>query len=83
MTAARWEAIWEWPLTGAAVAFLVAYTWQVLGDLHGPPSDAAGVVMAIAWAVFAVDYVGRFMLADRRWRWFGRHLLDLACHLRR
>lgn len=78
MTAARWDAIWEWPLTAAAVTFLVAYTWQVLGDLQGPRSDAVGVVMTIAWVLFAVDYVGRFALADRRWRWFGRHLLDLA-----
>jgi hypothetical protein len=25
----------DWPLIGAAVLFLVAYSWQVLGDLHG------------------------------------------------
>jgi voltage-gated potassium channel len=60
------------------LVFLVAYSWQVLGDLQGPPGDVAGLVMTIAWAMFAVDYAGRLVLADRRWRWFGRHLLDLA-----
>ena len=78
VTQARWDAIWEWPLTGAALVFLVAYAWQILGDLQGPPGDVAGLVMTIAWAMFAVDYAGRLVLADRRWRWFGRHLLDLA-----
>jgi hypothetical protein len=28
----------DWPLIGAAVLFLVAYSWQVLGDLHGDDS---------------------------------------------
>ena len=62
------------------MVFLVAYSWQVLGDLQGPPGDVAGLVMTmtIAWAMFAVDYAGRLVLADRRWRWFGRHLLGLA-----
>jgi voltage-gated potassium channel len=77
MTAVRWNTIWEWPLTCAAVAFLAIYTWQVLSD-HQGPSEALGVILTVTWAMFAVDYVGRLYFAQRRWSWFVRHLLDLA-----
>jgi len=65
-------------LTVAAVVFLVVYAWQVLGELQGPASDAADVILTITWVMFAIDYVARLVLAQRRWSWFGRHLLDLA-----
>lgn len=78
MTATRWQTIWEWPLTVAAVVFLIVYAWQVLGELQGPASDAADVILTITWVMFAIDYVARLVLAQRRWSWFGRHLLDLA-----
>jgi hypothetical protein len=35
VTSARWQSLSDWPLIGAAVLFLVTYSWQVLGDLHG------------------------------------------------
>lgn len=78
VTATRWQTIWEWPLTVAAVVFLIVYAWQVLGELQGPASDAADVILTITWVMFAIDYVARLVLAQRRWSWFGRHLLDLA-----
>lgn len=78
ITAARWEAFWQWQLTVAALAFLAAYAWQVLGDLKGTAGTAATVILTVAWLMFAVDYVGRLILAERRWHWFVRHLLDLA-----
>ncbi len=76
--AARWQRLTEWPLTGAAVIFLVIYAWSVLGDLQGPLDEIAQAVITITWAMFVVDYVARLVLAERRWRWFGRHLLDLV-----
>jgi voltage-gated potassium channel len=78
ITAARWEALWQWPLTVAALAFLAAYAWQVLGDLKGPAGTAATIILTVAWLMFAVDFVGWLILAERRWHWFVRHLLDLA-----
>ena len=78
VTATRWQTIWEWPLTVAAVVFLIVYAWQVLGELQGPASHAADVILTITWVMFAIDYVARLVLAQRRWSWFGRHLLDLA-----
>jgi voltage-gated potassium channel len=34
--------------------------------------------LAITWALFVGDYVTRLTLTENRWRWFYRHLLDLA-----
>ena len=75
---ARWQRIWEWPLTIAAVTFLVVYSWLVIADLHGPAAELAQIVLNITWVLFSIDYVGRLILAKQRWSWFLRHLLDLA-----
>jgi voltage-gated potassium channel len=78
LTLSRWSHLSEWPLTAAAAAFLVAYAWEVIGDLTGPASAAAEAVIAVTWAAFVVDYIIRLVLAPRRWKWFYTHLLDLA-----
>jgi voltage-gated potassium channel len=75
---AAWERRLDWPLTVLAVLFLVAYAWSVL-DTSMPDRarwwlDAA---LWFTWAVFAVDYLVRLVLARRRLRFVGRHLLDL------
>ncbi|MGH2275184.1 MAG: potassium channel family protein [Microbacterium sp.] len=38
----------------------------------------AEVTLRVTWVAFGVDYVARLVLAKPRWRWFTRHLLDLA-----
>lgn len=78
VTSSRWQAIAEWPLIGAALVFLVAFSWAVIADLHGTAGAWAGGVMWVCWAAFAVDYFVRLALAEQRGRWFVRHLLDLA-----
>jgi voltage-gated potassium channel len=78
MTLERWRHLTEWPLTAAAAVFLVAYAWEVIGDLHGPELVAAETVIWITWAVFLLDYFVCLALAPRRWRWFYTHLFDLA-----
>ncbi len=77
MDQARWQRITDWPLTGAAVAFLVAYSWEVIGDLQGWGETSAEIVQWATWAIFLVDYVMNLVLAERRGRWFWRHLVDL------
>jgi voltage-gated potassium channel len=63
----------------AALAFLAAYAWPILD-----PDLSAGVVLLCvmvtwaAWAVFAVDYAARVLLAPDRRRYVFRHLHDLA-----
>jgi voltage-gated potassium channel len=61
-----------------AVAFLIAYAWQVL-HVTAPHGLRLGLEIAlwIIWVVFAVDYVARFMLAERKLRFVWRHMFDL------
>lgn len=74
----RWERAAEWPLTGAAVLFLIAYAVQIVAKDVGSFSMVAEAVLWVTWAAFAIDYVGRLWLAEHRARWFLRNLLDLA-----
>jgi len=77
-----WESRAEWPLTGLAVVFLVAYAWQVLDN-----GGTAGlrlileVVLWLVWLVFAVDYAVRFTLAVDKGKFVVRHLFDLLAVL--
>ena len=74
----RWERHAEWPLAAAAVLFLVLFSRQVLAQ---PQGREAHIIWAVDWAIwglFVVDYVVRLCLADNRWHWFVRHLLDFA-----
>jgi voltage-gated potassium channel len=74
----RWERATDWPLTSAAVVFLVAYAVPVLGtDL---PSWLLGLckwLSWITWGIFVVDIVVRLALADGRLRYLVRHWYDV------
>ncbi|WP_285116782.1 potassium channel family protein [Leifsonia sp. fls2-241-R2A-40a] len=78
MTLERWRSISDWPLTAAAFLFLVAYAWEVIGDLTGQWAAVTDLVIALTWGAFVLDYIVCLMLAPNRWRWFYTHLLDLA-----
>jgi voltage-gated potassium channel len=80
MNQARWRRLTEWPLIVASVLFLVAYAWEVIANLQGPPLDVAETVIWITWGLFLVDYVANLVLVEHRnrWRWFYTHLFDLA-----
>lgn len=62
----------------AAVLFLVAYAVQILARLNDGAAWPLELVLWATWALFAVDYIVRVTIAENRWRWFYRHLLDLA-----
>ena len=69
----------DWPLTAVAVLFLVAYAWPILDPGLAQPWPA--VFLAItwaAWAAFALDYLARLILAERRGTFVRTHLFDLA-----
>ncbi|KAB1659892.1 two pore domain potassium channel family protein [Pseudoclavibacter sp. CFCC 13796] len=74
----RWKCVTDWPLAIAALIFLFAYAWQVIGDLDGGLRTVTEWTMNVTWAIFLVDYVVSILLAHPRWRWFYTHLLDLA-----
>lgn len=78
MTSERWARTTEWPLTVAALVFLAAYAWEVLGDLQGTARQTAELVIAVVWVLFVIDYVVSLLIAERRWTWFITHLFDLA-----
>ncbi len=74
----RWERHAEWPLAVAAVLFLVLFSRQVLAQPQGREGHIVWAVDWAIWGLFVVDYVVRLCLADNRWHWFVRHLLDFA-----
>lgn len=61
----------------AAVIFLIAYAWQVIGNLTGPANAVAEAVITATWAAFVLDYVINLLLAPQRLVWFRAHIFDL------
>ena len=74
----RFERYTEWPLAAAAVVFLVLFSRQVLAEPHGREAHIVWAVNWVIWGLFFVDYFVRLSLANDRWHWFWRHLLDFA-----
>lgn len=72
----RWTKITDFPLLIVAAVFVVAYAWDVIGNLHGAADDAAQVIIWVTWAMFVVDYLVKLVLAPRPLSWFFRHILD-------
>lgn len=75
----RWERRAEAPLAIAAGVFLVAYATPIL-DTHlaGGLRELCAVTNLAVWALFALDYLARVVLAEDRPRYVGRHVPDLA-----
>jgi voltage-gated potassium channel len=74
----RWERVTYWPLTIAALAFLLAYTFQVIGDLSGFWSTVCGVVVGGTWVLFIADYLVRLAMSRPKRLWMRSHLFDAA-----
>jgi voltage-gated potassium channel len=74
----RWERRAEWPLTVAALLFLIAYAWPILDpELPSSVRRTLGLVAWAAWALFVVDYLVRLALATERGKFFVRNIFDL------
>jgi voltage-gated potassium channel len=74
----RWEKAADWPLTLAAVLFLVAYAWPILDTDLSPGWRAVCHTTAwLAWALFVIDYAVRLVLADERRRFLRSNIVDL------
>ncbi|MGO4205574.1 potassium channel family protein [Rhodococcus sp. TAF43] len=78
MTSAKWQQRTELPLIGASLLFLAAYAWNVLARPTGTPAQIIDAVMALTWAMFALDFVVRLALAQQRGRWILYHLHEVA-----
>ena len=74
----RWEEAVDWPLTLAALAFLVGYAWPILDPgLSESESQLCGWVVIITWALFAIDYMVRLLLSREHLKFVTHNLGDL------
>jgi voltage-gated potassium channel len=61
------------------VLFLGAYAWPILQPtLSHSLRELCTAIVYVSWAMFAVDYVGRLALAERKRTFVWHNLLDLA-----
>ncbi|HWI31889.1 MAG TPA: ion channel [Microbacterium sp.] len=77
MTEERWQQLTYWPLVIASLAFLVAYSWQVIAELAGPARNLTLSIIFATWCVFVLDYIVRLSLQQQRAQWFRAHIFDL------
>src|SRR5882757_4442879 len=68
----------EWPMAAVALVFLALYSVQVLARPRGVSNGIVNAAMLATYLVFVADYAARLYLADPRFKWFIRNLLDLA-----
>lgn len=74
-----WERVSDLPLTILAIVFLLAYAIPILFPDISPRWHAIlHYVDLTVWALFTVDYIRRFVIAEEKWYFFRTHLLDLA-----
>jgi len=74
---ARWQQAVDWPLTIAALVFLVAYSITVIADVDLATVDWLRLVILVSWALFPVSYVVEIVLAEHPWQWARRHPVNL------
>ncbi|GAA4843512.1 potassium channel family protein [Actinomycetospora corticicola] len=73
-----WERRADLPLTTAGVVYLAVYAVQVLAfRVTDPGWRVLDDVLWVIWAGFAIDFVGRVVLARRKWRFVLHHPFDL------
>ncbi|ELS52913.1 potassium channel family protein [Streptomyces viridochromogenes] len=78
----RWERLSQRPLFALALAFAVAYAVPIVEpDASRAVVHACLVVEWVVWGAFALDYVVRLFLAERRWEFVRSHWLDLCAVL--
>ncbi|MET9832931.1 ion channel [Streptomyces sp. NPDC006385] len=79
---ARWERLTQRPLFGLALVFAVAYAVPIVEPDASPAVKSACLAVEwVVWAAFAVDYVIRLLLAERRREFVRTHWLDLCAVL--
>lgn len=75
----RWERAADWPLTAAAVLFLVAYAVPILNPgLSVTWRDVCRLGTSVPWALFGVDFLARVALSEHRLAFVARNLPDLV-----
>ncbi len=65
----------------ASLAYLVAFSWRVIGGLSGTAHLLMTSIILATWAMFIIDYLVRLSLATDKVTWFRTHLGTLAIAL--
>lgn len=74
-----WEHGAEWPLTVAALLFIVAYAYPILNpDLSSGARELCRWTEWATWFLFAFDYVMRVLLSEDRRKFIRGHVSDLV-----
>jgi voltage-gated potassium channel len=74
----RFEQRTEWPMAVLAVLFLAVFAWPILEPGLEPSLKRACVLTAyLIWALFALEFLCRLALANRRMRYAWRHIPDV------
>jgi voltage-gated potassium channel len=75
----QWERRTEKPMLIVSLAFLILILVPVvLAPLSPSLRDTLTVIETIFWVIFVIDYIIRFMLAPKRWRFFYTHIPELV-----
>jgi voltage-gated potassium channel len=75
----EWQRRTDKPMLIVSVVFLLVILVPVVFTrLPVGVRDFLTVVETILWIVFVVDYLVRFLLAPRRWRFFWTHIPELV-----
>ncbi len=78
MTEQRWSRATDLALTVASLAFLAAYSWEIIGRPTAAGRVFTEAVINVTWALFAVDVGVRLLLTDDKIAWVKHHPLDIA-----
>jgi voltage-gated potassium channel len=77
-TVTRFEQRTESPMAVLALLFLAAFAWPILQPGLDPSLKRACVLTSyVIWALFAVEFLCRLALANRRARYAWRHIPDV------
>ena len=70
----RWSTL---PLAVLAFVYLGLYALEVLADM--PPATFMDVLVVndVIWGIFIVDFVVRFAIANHKWRFVKRNMVEL------
>lgn len=74
----KWDKITSIPLLLLSLVFLVAYAWPIIDPEMSPDwVTTCDAVQNIIWAIFIVDFVGRFVVAPKKWPFIKRNFVEL------
>lgn len=77
-TLQRWERVTGIPLLALSVLFLLVYAIPIIEPSLDPLlSSVCEITQNVIWGVFVVDFVGRFVLAERKRTFLKKNIVEL------